>query len=129
MSKKIEVKVKLDATPEEVYKAWLNSKTHEAMTGQPATISARKGAPYTAWGNYITGKNLELVPNEKIVQTWRSSDFKKSDPDSIIEIRLKSSGKGCELTLIHSEIPPNQPDYKEGWEDFYFKPIREYFSK
>ncbi len=129
MSKKIELKVRLDATPEEVYKAWLNSRMHGAMTGQTASITARRGASYKAWGDYITGKNLELVPNEKIVQTWRSSDFKKSDPDSIIEIRLKSAGKGCELTLIHSDIPPDQPDYAEGWRDFYFKPMKEYFSR
>jgi len=129
MLRKIELKTRLNATPGKVYDAWLDGKKHSKMTGTVATGSARKGGTYTAWDGYITGKNLELVPGEKIVQSWRSTDFKKSDPDSLLEIRLKAIKTGCELTLIHSKVPDNQEDYETGWKDYYFKPMKKYFSK
>jgi uncharacterized protein YndB with AHSA1/START domain len=48
------------------------------------------------------GKNLELDPGKKIVQSWRSTDFPKDAEDSLLEILLEKSGKGTKLTLTHS---------------------------
>ena len=39
----------------------------------------------TAWDGYISGRNVELIPGERIVQTWRTSEFGVSDPDSNLE--------------------------------------------
>jgi hypothetical protein len=34
------------------------------------------------------------------------------------------------MTLKHTDIPPGQADgYQEGWIDYYFTPMKEYFSK
>lgn len=99
------------------------------MTGASATGAAEVGAKFSAWDGYIYGKNINLVPNRKIVQLWRTTEFKETDEDSILETELKvSSGDSCDLTLKHSNIPGNQPDYKQGWIDYYFKPMQEYFK-
>jgi activator of HSP90 ATPase len=43
---------------------------------------------------------------------------------------LETAGKETKLTLIHTDIPDGQAEsYEGGWEDSYFKPMREYFSK
>ena len=118
----------ISATPTEIYNAWLNGDQHAAMTGAPATGKAEIGADFTAWEGYISGKNLELVSDEKIVQSWRTTEFMDDDEDSLLEIYMKSTDDGCELTLIHSRIPDNQPDYELGWRDHYFKPMKDCFS-
>ena len=34
------------------------------------------------------------------------------------------------VTLTHSDMPEDQVhSYRQGWEDFYFKPMNEYFGK
>ena len=54
------------------------------MTGGEASISDEIGADLSAWDRYITGRNLELVPGERIVQSWRTTQFTDEHEDSII---------------------------------------------
>ena len=122
------VKTHIQATPEEIYSAWLDGNKHGKMIGAEATGKAEVGSEFTAWDGYISGRNLELVPNKKIVQAWRTIEFMDDDKDSHLEIHLSADKKGCKLTLIHTNIPENQPDYEQCWADNYFDPMKEYFQ-
>lgn len=117
------------ATPQEVYTAWLSSKGHSDMTGSPASISAKVGGEFDAWDGYIHGKNLELVPGKRIVQSWRTSEFSKDEPDSRIEITLEPVGNQTKLTLRHTGLPPHGTQYEQGWVESYFEPMKEYFTE
>ena len=128
MSDTFSIKLTFPVAPDTIYNAWLNSDEHSKMTGAPASIKPMPHTEFTAWDGYIFGKNLKLIPGEKIVQSWRTTDFAKEDEDSEIEIILTETEEGCELILIHSRIPDNQPDYKQGWMDFYFEPMKIYFQ-
>lgn len=71
----------IPATPREIYDTWLSSKGHRAMTdGAIARMSLKRGAKFTAWNGYITGRNLTLVPGRRIVQSWRTTKFTKTIP-------------------------------------------------
>jgi len=119
----------IPAKPSEIYKAWLNSKGHAAMTGSPAKVDGKVGGKFTAWDGYIFGSILELTPNQRIVQAWRTSEFPDDAPDSLVEIMLEEADTGTKVTLTHSNMPEYQVEsYRQGWEDFYFKPMKEYFG-
>ena len=120
---------RIPAQPAEIYATWLDSEGHAAMTGADAECSAEVGDTFEAWGGYIEGRNLELKENERIVQAWRTSQFSESEPDSLVEITLKADGDGTEVTIIHSELPDDGMHYLQGWIDFYFTPMTEYFSR
>ncbi len=118
----------LPATPDEVYDTWMSSEGHSAMTGSPATISPEIGGEFDAWDGYIHGKNINLDRGVLIVQYWRTSEFGNDEEDSLLEINLKPAGNQTELTLRHSNLPPHGMQYKEGWEESYFEPMKEYFE-
>ncbi len=124
--------VVLPVTPKKIYDAWLNSKEHAAFTGGgKATASTKVKGKFTAWDGYISGVNIDLKEGKKIVQAWRSTEFPDDALDSILEISLapKAGGKTT-LTLAHLNIPKGQAaQYKTGWKDFYFTPMKAYFSK
>lgn len=63
------------------------------------------------------------------MQAWRTTSFKDTDEDSKIEIILNELKGKTELTLTHSNIPKDGEDYKKDWEDYYFKLMKDYFSK
>jgi len=118
------------STASKLYNAWLSSDGHSALTGSPAKVDGTVGGKFTAWDGYIFGTTLELTPNQRIVQTWRTSEFADDAPDSRLEISLEDVKGGVKVTLAHSNIPEDQVDsYRQGWEDFYFKPIREYYGE
>jgi uncharacterized protein YndB with AHSA1/START domain len=120
----------IPASPQEIYEAWLDSVIHSEMTGSEASMSEETGAQVSAWDGYITGRNLELVPGERIVQSWRTTQFTDEHEDSQIIVTLKAVEDGTLLTLEHTNVPDAQRSYEEGgWEEHYFDPMKEYFGK
>jgi uncharacterized protein YndB with AHSA1/START domain len=118
----------IPASPQEVYDAWLDSRAHSAMTGGKATQSADVGAAVTAWDDYITGNNVELVPGKRIVQTWRTTEFTDEHGDSVIIVTLDPVSGGSQLTLEHTNVPDEHTSYEEsGWREHYFEPMQRYF--
>lgn len=129
MSEGFEISVVLPVSPQRIYEAWLDSDQHTAMTGGVAEIDPRVGGKHIAWDGYITGVNLELERDRRIVQTWRTADFPVEASDSRLEIILEAVPAGTRLTLKHSNLPDGQgANYKSGWEDNYFEPMRDYFA-
>jgi uncharacterized protein YndB with AHSA1/START domain len=123
--------VKLPAPPARVYRAWLDSKEHAAMTaGGRARQSARVGAKHSAFDGYAFGKNLGLKKDSLIVQSWRTTEFPESADDSRLEIRLDPDGRGgTALTMIHSEAPAAQrKNDASGWREYCWTPMKAYFA-
>jgi uncharacterized protein YndB with AHSA1/START domain len=120
----------LPAQPADVYRAWLDARTHEAFTGGGvATSSPRIGGTFSAWEGYIRGTYLVLEPGERIVHAWRTTDFPMGAPDSRVEVLLAPARGGTLLTVVHAQIPAGQEaDYQAGWTDFYFRPMKKYFQ-
>jgi len=128
MPTSITLKQQFPVSAKKLYCAWLNSEEHAEMTGGEAECSDVVGGSFSVWDGYITGKNLSLVADLEIVQTWRSTEFKNSAANSKLVVTFKDNEDGCELTLIQTKIPDGQPDYEQGWEDHYFAPMQEYFG-
>lgn len=116
--------------PEELFDTWLDGAGHTEMTGGEATGAATVGAKFTAWDGYIAGQNLELSRPSRIVQSWRTSEFADSDPDSRLELLLEETADGgTRLTLVHTGIPAGQGEmYLVGWNEHYFEPMQTYFD-
>lgn len=118
------------ASPEEIYEAWLDSHGHSEMTGAEAIMSDQVGGEISAWDGYISGRNLELVPGRRIVQSWRTSEFSAAHGDSVVTVTLESVDDGTLLTLEHSNVPDEQRSYEEGgWQSNYFEPMVAYFTE
>lgn len=126
----IEDKVVIPATPDEVYDAFLDPKKHAAFTGSKATGSPKVGAKFTAWDGYISGKNLELEKGKRIVQEWVTTGWPEGYAPSRLELTFTRVKGGTEISMVHSNVPAEQADdYAQGWKDFYWKPLKEYFKK
>lgn len=131
MENGFEISETFPAPPAAVYAAWLSSQGHTGMTGSPAVVDGRTGGKFSAWDGYITGTTLELTPDRRIVQAWRTGDFPDNTPDSHLEILLEEPAHGVTtVTLLHRHLPKDQIEsYRQGWQDFYFKPMKEYFGR
>jgi len=123
------IKTKIQTSAKKIYESWLSNEGHTNMTGGAATISDEIGSNFTAWDGYIEGKNIDLEPYKRILQSWRTSQFEEHEGDSQVEILLNEIDGLTELTLIHSNVPESGEHYKKGWNIHYFQPMNDYFSK
>jgi activator of HSP90 ATPase len=130
MTTEFTVEAVIAARPLVIYAAWLDGRSHTNMTGGEATGEPTVGTEFTAWDGYISGKNLELEPAKRILQSWRTSQFTDGDEDSLIEVILLAHGdESTSVTLKHTNVPDDQAaGYQSGWVDHYFEPMQAYFG-
>jgi len=125
----IKQSILVPATPVEVYDAIVNAKKHAAFTGAPAKSANKIGGKFTAWDGYITGKYLKLVPGKKIVEEWRTNEWPADYAPSIIELSFERTSAVTRLTMVQSAVPAAQaPQYRQGWKDYYWTPLKRYFA-
>ena len=125
----IKQKVKFKTTPHAVFEALMDAKQHAAFSGEDAKINRKTGGKFTAYGDYIEGVNLELVPDQIIVQKWRASDWPK-DHYSIATFRLRPDKGGTELVFTQTNIPDKSAKaITQGWKDWYWLPMKAALEK
>lgn len=118
-----------NTSPEELYSLYMDAKKHAASIAADVKISTKEGSKFSAHGNYITGKNLQLIKNKMIVQSWRASDWTKNDLDSTFILQFEKKGKDAVLTMVHANIPAKHASgIKKGWNDFYWTPWKNYLK-
>jgi activator of HSP90 ATPase len=114
------------ASPQRIYEALLDSKEFASFSGMPAEIDPKAGGAFSMFGGMIVGRNVELVPNQRIVQAWRPAHW---DPGvySIVRFEMKAQGAGATLVLDHTGFP--EGDYvslESGWHSHYFDPLKKF---
>lgn len=126
----IKQSIVLRSPAEDLFDMFLDSKRHTALTGgMPARTTPKNGGRFTAFGGQISGRNLLIVPRRMIVQAWRSSMWKASDPDSILILQFSKVAGGGRIDLTHVNVPAQ--DHKgvaEGWRKYYWKPWKAYLA-
>jgi activator of HSP90 ATPase len=121
----------IPASPQAIYDAWLDGDRHSALTGgAAASADARPGGQFSAWDGYIYGTFTAFEPGQRIVMAWRTTEFPEDAADSRLEVLLEPAPGGTKVTFHHSDIPEGQGDnYRQGWIDFYYTPMKEHFAK
>jgi activator of HSP90 ATPase len=113
----------LNATPHRVYEILLGSDKFAALTGLPAEIDAREGGAFSIFSGLIVGRNVELVPDERIVQAWRPTSW-DAGIYSIVRFELKAQGSNTQLVLDHTGFAEGLADHLNlGWNGHYLKPL------
>jgi len=116
--------IELKANPQRIYEILLDSKQFAAVTGMPSEIDPKAGGALTMFGGLIVGRNVELVPNQRIVQAWRPTHW---DPGvySVVKFELKSQAPGTLLVLDHTGFPEGSYDsLSSGWYSHYWGPLK-----
>jgi activator of HSP90 ATPase len=128
-TKTIRQSVTFKASPKTIYEMLMDSRKHAAFTGSKARISRKVGGKFTAYDDYISGTNLELVPNKKIVQSWRGNDWPEGH-FSQATFAFKAVKGGTRLTFIQTGVPAEQYEgIKKGWIEFYWEPMKAVLGK
>jgi activator of HSP90 ATPase len=96
--------------------------------GKATEISTEAGGTFSLFGGYIFGRNIELVPNERIVQAWRTAEW---DPGaySIARFELAEQGAGTKIIFDHTGFPKGAGEHlAAGWKANYWEPLEKFLA-
>jgi activator of HSP90 ATPase len=103
-------------------------KSGMAPEAKPAEISREGGGAFSLFGGYVTGRQLELVPNERIVQAWRASGWDLGDY-SIAKFQLVEQASRTTIVFDHTGFPKGKAEHlAEGWKINYWKPLEKFLG-
>ncbi|HEX9140242.1 MAG TPA: SRPBCC domain-containing protein [Steroidobacteraceae bacterium] len=134
--------VTINASRSRVYAALTDAKQFDGVTrlsdainlvtapnASATAISTEIGGAFTLFGGYITGRQIELVRDQRLVQVWRSASWGPGD-FSIVRFVLADAGAGTQVILDHRGFPPGRgADLASGWYSHYWEPLRKFLAQ
>src|SRR5260370_24090855 len=97
--------VVLPAPAESLFAMYTDPAKHAAITGAPVAISVEPGSPFRAFNGALTGAILQIIPQRLVIQSWRSTKFNGSDPDSTLILAFTPEGTNGRINLVHLDVP------------------------
>ena len=100
-----------------------------APGAQVTAISPEVGGAFTLFGGYITGRHLEMLPGERLVQAWRAGSWNAGEY-SVVRFSLAAQGTGCKLLFDHRGFPQGQgASLAYGWRVHYWQPLAKFLHQ
>jgi uncharacterized protein YndB with AHSA1/START domain len=120
----IELSVRLDAPPHEVFAFLTDAERYVKWQGVKAELDPRPGGVYRVWmdaGTVARGEYMEVDPPRRIAFTWGWEGNVRVPPGSTtVELTLNADGEGTVLSLRHTGLPDGEAAsmHEEGWRFF-----------
>jgi activator of HSP90 ATPase len=141
MSEAIHQEIIFKAARSKVFEALMNSHQFDAITrlsdaatlltaanAKPTAISQEVGGSFTLFGGYVTGRNVEIVPDERLVQVWRAGSWPQGC-HSIVRFVLTANDTETRLALDHRGFPDGQGVHlAPGWHSHYWEPMTKFLA-
>ena len=122
----IHQEVVFEAAPARVYRALVDAAEFSKLTGAPTTGAGTEGSTFSAFGGHITGRQVELVPDQLVVQAWRAKTW-PAGTYSIARFELRSEGAKTRLVFDHAGFPEGEQEHlASGWTANYWEPMGKY---
>lgn len=129
-----------NARPERIYSALTDAAIFQKVeafsdaahsldiAAHPARISRDPGGPFSLFGDYVTGRHVELIANQRIIQAWRSASWGPGIY-SIARFELAPAGSGTKLIFDHTGFPAGEAEHlAQGWYANYWEPLRKFLA-
>ena len=94
----------------------------------PTEIANAPGGAFSFFGGYISGRNIELVADQRIVQAWRAGSW-PAGIYSIAKFDLVEQGSDTKLVFDHTGFPKGEAEHLvEGWKTNYWQPLSKFLA-
>lgn len=114
----------IKCSPEKLYGAMMSEAEFGQATGAPADIISEEGGAFSCFGGQITGRQIELKANKRIVQAWRVGSWPEG-VYSIVKFDIDRSNGSTMVTMDQSGFPDDAESHLEaGWHKMYWTPLR-----
>ncbi|CAJ0745941.1 633_t:CDS:10, partial [Entrophospora sp. SA101] len=122
------IAIEMQTSADQIYETLLDPGRVTAWTRSRPDIFRLVGSKFSLFDGNVTGTILELVPNEKIVQTWRLRTWPK-DHFSTVTLRFEQTSDNTMVHLTQEGIPIGEVDIvRRNWQNYYWNSIKSVFG-
>ena|ERR1700722_15662110 len=94
-----------------------------------AQIGREAGSPFSIFGGFVAGRNIEMIPDTRLVQAWRPQDWRPG-VYSIVKFELLERGTETLLVFDHTGFPAGAAEgLAAGWKMNYWQPMAKVLAK
>jgi activator of HSP90 ATPase len=104
-------------------------RSTKSLGDKPTEISRESGGTFTLFGGYVTGRQIDLIPDQRIVQAWRAGSW---DPGvySIAKFDLVEQGSSTKIIFDHRGFPDGAAEHlAAGWNENYWEPLAKFLGE
>ena len=128
----IKTSTELPCSAQRGFDAWLSEKEHSNMVSDhpKCSFDVKEGGKWRV--DSLEGDFIEIDRQDfRIVMNWRYTDGWDDNEFSKLTVEFVPASKDtCTIKLNHTNVPDELgEEVKEGWDDYYFEGMKEYFSK
>ena len=136
MSIIIHQEINFKSSPQKIYQILLSStefsactkKSFDVFSEKSATIDSSIGGYFSVFDGHIIGRIIELVPNQRIVETWRVVDW-PAGKYSIAKFDISETASGAHLSFENIGFPEGLKAHLAiGWQEHYWDAINNYLK-
>ncbi|RIA95485.1 activator of Hsp90 ATPase [Glomus cerebriforme] len=120
--------IELQTSADQVYETLLDPGRVAAWTRSRPDIFRHIGSVFSLFDGNVTGTILELVQNEKIVQTWRLRSWPEGH-FSTVTIKFEQASDYTRVHITQEGVPIGEVDaVRNNWQSYYWNPIKSVFG-
>ncbi len=119
------------ATPEKVFDALTQEGIISQWCDGGGKVDLKIDGEVELFDGWVKGKVVSFdKKKKKLSYTWKPSEWDKKTTPSLVEYELKSHSAGTEVILNHSGFPSPEEatKHENGWTDYVFEPLNDYFT-
>jgi activator of HSP90 ATPase len=122
----IKLRFRVKATVEKVWGAMVKVEEMQKWGAGPAVMDDQVGREFKLWGGDVWGKNIEVIPQQRLVQEWFGG---KWDKPSVVAMFLTQKPGETVIDVYHEGVPQVEREaVKDGWDRYYWGPIKKYLE-
>ena len=118
------------STPDKIFEALTKSSIIKKWSGSEGKVSDAIGGTIEMFDGWVKGEVLDYKPGKKLSYSWKPSEWDKKTTPSVVVITFNEHKAGTEVIVEHEDFPSAEEAarHKDGWIDFVFEPLNDYFT-
>jgi activator of HSP90 ATPase len=113
------------ASPHMLYELLMDVNRVSKYTKTKCELNRGVGVSFSLLDSQVTGTNVELITDKKIVQLWRQADWPAASHHSTVTIELQRVAGGTDLSFKQTNIPlESLSKVNDLWDKFFWRKIK-----
>ena len=119
----------INAPISQVWRAFTTAETAEQWGAGPAKVDASEGGVFSYWDGDIHGTTTKIETEKLLAQDWYEHDH----PERLHKVTFTFESMANNATVVHlaqTDVGDEElTSMADGWQDYYFDPIKKLLEK